>query len=168
MPSFLKTTMLLYKLFQRNKDSKLLSSPDLILKSLLTIFRSFWSLKNLVCTRLLKIKIKNYETFHVSIIEHEFSLINNTDVCLVGYLIAPFYDELTPSQVFSSIHFTGVVQFSPVVLVGSAEVPSSLPITVMNSSHVDILYRNVREHKTKCSGVHGQYLRSKLLNLLLY
>jgi hypothetical protein len=59
------------------------------------------SLKKLVCTRL-KIKFYTYARFHVSVIEDEFSLISNTRVWPMGYLIASLYGKITPDHVYSS------------------------------------------------------------------
>jgi hypothetical protein len=59
------------------------------------------SLKKLVCTRL-KTKFNTYASFHVSVIEDDFPLLNNTAFWPTGCLIAPFYGKLTPDQVYSS------------------------------------------------------------------
>jgi hypothetical protein len=58
------------------------------------------SLKKLACTRL-KTKFNTYSSFHVSVLEDEFPLINNTGVWPTGCLIAPFYGRLTPDQVYA-------------------------------------------------------------------
>jgi hypothetical protein len=58
------------------------------------------SLKKLVCTRL-KTKFNSYSSFHISVTEDDFPLINNTGVGPSGCLIAPFYGKLTPDQVFT-------------------------------------------------------------------
>jgi hypothetical protein len=59
------------------------------------------SLKSLVCTRL-KTKFNAYESFHISVDEEDFPLINNTGVWPSGCLIAPFYGKLTSDHVYSS------------------------------------------------------------------
>jgi hypothetical protein len=60
------------------------------------------SLKKLVYTRL-KTKFSTYTSFHVSVIDDEFPLINNTGVWPARCLIAPFYGKLIiPDQVYSS------------------------------------------------------------------
>jgi hypothetical protein len=58
------------------------------------------SLKNLVCTRL-KTKFNSHSSFHISVTEDEFPLINNTGVWPSGCLIALYYGKLTPDQVFT-------------------------------------------------------------------
>jgi hypothetical protein len=58
------------------------------------------SIKKLACTRP-KTKFNTYSSFHVSVIEDDFPLINNTGVWPTGCLIAPFYGRLTPDQVYS-------------------------------------------------------------------
>jgi hypothetical protein len=59
------------------------------------------SLKKLVCTRL-KTKYNTYPSFHVSVIEDDFPLINKIGVWSTGCLIAAFYGKLTSDQVYSS------------------------------------------------------------------
>jgi hypothetical protein len=58
------------------------------------------SLKRLVCTKL-KTKLNTYSSFHILVMEDDFSQINNTDVCPSGCLIAPYYGKLTPDQIFN-------------------------------------------------------------------
>jgi len=61
------------------------------------------SLKNLVklsslnCTKL-KTKFSSYSSFHVSVEESDFTLINDTAIWPAGCLIAPFYGRLLPEQ----------------------------------------------------------------------
>jgi hypothetical protein len=59
-------------------------------------------LNKLVCTRL-KTKFNTYASFHVSVAEDEFPLINDSGVWPTGCLIAPYYGRLTPDQVFTPI-----------------------------------------------------------------
>jgi hypothetical protein len=56
--------------------------------------------EQLIFTRL-KTKFNWYASFHISIMEDEFSLINNTDVWVADCLIAPYYGRLTPDQIFT-------------------------------------------------------------------
>jgi hypothetical protein len=58
------------------------------------------SFKRLVCTRL-RTKYNSYASFHISVTENEFPLINSTGVWPSGCLIAPYYGKLTPDQVFT-------------------------------------------------------------------
>jgi hypothetical protein len=58
------------------------------------------SLKKLVCTKL-RTKFNSYSSFHISVTEDEFSVINNIDVWPPGCLIAPYYGKLTPDQIFT-------------------------------------------------------------------
>jgi hypothetical protein len=58
------------------------------------------SLKKLVCTKL-KTKFNSYSSFHISVTEDEFALINNIGVWPSGCLIAPYYGKLTPDQMFT-------------------------------------------------------------------
>jgi hypothetical protein len=53
------------------------------------------SLKKLVCTKL-KTKFNSYSSFHISVMEDEFALINNIGVWPSGCLIAPYYGKLMP------------------------------------------------------------------------
>jgi hypothetical protein len=54
----------------------------------------------LVCTRL-KTKCNSYASFHISVAEDEFPLIDDTGVWPSGCLIAPYYGKLTPDQIFT-------------------------------------------------------------------
>jgi hypothetical protein len=65
----------------------------------------------------------------VFVIEDEFPLINNTGVSPTGCLIAPFYDKLTPDQVYSSSADITGDKLSLVVLIGNAEVALIPPNT---------------------------------------
>ncbi|XP_033610480.1 uncharacterized protein LOC111872200 [Cryptotermes secundus] len=58
------------------------------------------SLKKLVCTRL-RTKFNTYASFHITVTEDEFSLINDVGVWPSGCLIAPYYGKLAPDQVFT-------------------------------------------------------------------
>jgi hypothetical protein len=57
-------------------------------------------LKNLVCTKL-KTKFNSYSSFHIPVMEEEFSLINNTGIWPTGCLIAQYYDKHTSDQIFT-------------------------------------------------------------------
>jgi hypothetical protein len=63
------------------------------------------SLKRLVCIRL-KNKFDTYASFHISLNEEDFPLINNTGVWPNGCFIALFYGKITTDQVYSSRHFS--------------------------------------------------------------
>jgi hypothetical protein len=55
----------------------------------------------LVCTRL-KTKFNSYSSFHISVNEEDFPVINNTGVWPRGCLIASFYGKLITDQIFAS------------------------------------------------------------------
>jgi hypothetical protein len=57
-------------------------------------------LSSLTCTRL-KTKFNTCASFHVSVSEKDFPLINNTGVWPNGCLIAPFYGRLNFDQIYS-------------------------------------------------------------------
>lgn len=76
-------------------------SPEVTTSDIEASLKEQLRLKNLVCTRL-KTKFSSYSSFHVSVNEDEFPLINNTGVWPNGCLIAPFYGRLTSEQVYSS------------------------------------------------------------------
>ncbi|PNF20345.1 hypothetical protein B7P43_G12886 [Cryptotermes secundus] len=59
------------------------------------------TLKQLVCTKL-KTKFNSYSSFHISVLEDEFSLINSTGVWPSGCLIAPYYGKPTADQIFTA------------------------------------------------------------------
>jgi hypothetical protein len=59
------------------------------------------NLKSLSCTRL-KTKFNSYASFHISVVEDDFHLINNTGVWPSGCLIAPYYGRLNNDQIYSS------------------------------------------------------------------
>jgi hypothetical protein len=58
-------------------------------------------LTSLTCTRL-KAKFNSYASFHISVVEDDFHLINNTGVWPSGCLIAPYYARLNPEQIYSA------------------------------------------------------------------
>lgn len=59
------------------------------------------SLKRLVCTKL-KTKFNLYSSFHISVTEDKFSIINSTVAWPSGCLIAPYYGKLMLDQIFIS------------------------------------------------------------------
>jgi hypothetical protein len=56
-------------------------------------------LTSLSCTRL-KTKFNSYASFHISVNEDDFPLINNTGVWPNDCLIAPFYGRLNDDQIY--------------------------------------------------------------------
>jgi hypothetical protein len=73
--------------------------PDMTTDDAVTSLKEQLSLKKLVCTRL-KTKFSTYASFHVSILEDEFPLINNTGVWPAGCLIAPFLWQTHSGHMF--------------------------------------------------------------------
>ncbi|KAJ4447802.1 hypothetical protein ANN_09810 [Periplaneta americana] len=57
-------------------------------------------LRSLEITKL-KTKYQSYSSFHISVDERDFELINNSDVWPAGCLIAPFFGKLKPEQHFA-------------------------------------------------------------------
>jgi hypothetical protein len=51
---------------------------------------------------MLKTKHNSYASFHVSVVENYFHLINNTGVWPNGCLIAPYYGPLNPDQIYTA------------------------------------------------------------------
>jgi hypothetical protein len=70
-------------------------------------------LKKLISIRF-KTEFNIYATFHISVIEDEFSLINNTGVWPAGCLLALLYGNLTPDQMYSSSTFVTADTVLPV------------------------------------------------------
>jgi hypothetical protein len=124
----------------------------------------------LVCTKL-KTKFKSYASFHISVTEDEFSVINNIGVWPYGCLIAPYYGKLTPDQIFTpstpevgaAAAATKLQQIQQVMLVlmEAALHPfnmayfSDANIGRSDMSHANfgnslgIYYQNIRDLKTK-------------------
>ena len=75
-------------------------SPDVKCIDIENSLKEQLLLKSLVCTRL-KTKFNTYASFHVSVAEEDFPLINNVGVWPDGCLIAPYYGRLTPEQIFT-------------------------------------------------------------------
>jgi hypothetical protein len=65
-------------------------SPDITVTDVESSLRDQLQLASLICTRL-KTKHNSYASFHISVSEDDFHLINNTDVWPNGCLIAPYY-----------------------------------------------------------------------------
>ena len=75
-------------------------SPDVTSSDVEASLKDQLQLASLACTRL-KTKYNSYASFHVSVAEDDFHLINNTGVWPNGCLIAPFYGRLSPEQIYS-------------------------------------------------------------------
>jgi hypothetical protein len=56
-------------------------------------------LASLKCTKL-KTKYCSYSSFHISVSEDDFHLVNNTNVWPIGCLITPYYERLSPDQIY--------------------------------------------------------------------
>jgi hypothetical protein len=84
-------------------------SPEVTAADVEKSLKEQLSLKRLVCTRL-KTKFNAYASFHISVNEEDFTLINNMDVWSNGCLIAPFYGKLISDQVYSSSELLTSVQ----------------------------------------------------------
>ena len=69
-------------------------SPDVISSDVESSLKDQLQLASLACSRL-KTKYNSYASFHVSVAEDDFHLINNTGVWPNGCLIAPFYGRLS-------------------------------------------------------------------------
>jgi hypothetical protein len=90
-------------------------SPEVSANDIEKSLKEQLSMKKLVCTRL-KTKFNTYASFHVSVFEDDFPLINSISVWPKVCLIAPFYGKLTPDQVFSS---SAPINGQPVTPVGA-------------------------------------------------
>jgi hypothetical protein len=75
-------------------------SPDVTATDAEKSLKDQLQLASLVCTRL-RTKYNSYSSFHISVTEDDFHLINNTGVWPNGCLIAPFYGRLSPDQIFT-------------------------------------------------------------------
>jgi hypothetical protein len=75
-------------------------SPDVTSSDVEISLKDQLQLASLACTRL-KTKYNSYASFHVSVAEDDFHLINNTGVWPNGCLIAPFYGRLSPDQIYT-------------------------------------------------------------------
>nr|CAD7462630.1 unnamed protein product [Timema tahoe] len=56
------------------------------------------NLDYLVCSKL-RTKFNSYSSFHISVKEDDFPVINNSDTWPSGCLIAPYYGKLLPEQI---------------------------------------------------------------------
>jgi hypothetical protein len=75
-------------------------SPDVTASDVEQSLRDQLQLASLVCTRL-KTRHNSYASFHISVAENDFHLINNTGVWPNGCLIAPYYGRLNPDQIYT-------------------------------------------------------------------
>jgi hypothetical protein len=78
-------------------------SPEVTADDVHKSLKEQLSLKMLVCTKL-RTKFNSYSSFHISVTEDEFALINNIGVWPSGCLIAPYYRKVTPAQIFTPVH----------------------------------------------------------------
>jgi hypothetical protein len=130
-------TRLLYQLLQEKQRTKAIFvsifCPDVTTDDVVTSLKEQLILKKLVCTRL-KTKLSTYATFHISVLDDEFPLINNTGVWPAGCLIAPFYSKLTPDLVYSpSTPLIGNTCFTS----DSNQEPGGSPDPSQKSSDID-------------------------------
>jgi hypothetical protein len=88
-------------------------------------------LASLTCTRL-KTKYNSYASFHFSVAEDDFHLINNTGVWPNGCLIAPYYGRLNPDQIYSVELRATSRPASPAA--GSLRPPSPPPLDTLGDS----------------------------------
>jgi hypothetical protein len=66
-----------------------------------------------VCTRL-KTEHNVEVSYHISVHEDDFALIDNAGVWPQGVLITPFYERLNPDQIYSSEYSRSSRPHSPV------------------------------------------------------
>jgi hypothetical protein len=73
--------------------------PEVTAQDIKSLLQDQLKLTSLCCTRL-KTKFNSYASFHISVNEEDFPLINNTGVWHNGCLIAPFYGRLNADQIY--------------------------------------------------------------------
>jgi hypothetical protein len=76
-------------------------SPDVTASVVQKSLKDKLQLASLACTRL-KSKHFSYASFHVSVAEDDFHLINNIGVWPNGCLIAPYYRRLNADQIYTA------------------------------------------------------------------
>lgn len=74
-------------------------SPNVNKSNIEDSLKSQLNVRSLVVTKL-KTKYQTYSSFHISVDERDFDLINNTNVWPAGCLIAPFFGKLKTEQHF--------------------------------------------------------------------
>jgi hypothetical protein len=75
-------------------------SPDVTAQDIKSSLEEQLELSYLTCT-ILKTKCNTFASFHVSVSENDFPLVNNTGVWPNGCLIAPFYGRLNADKIYS-------------------------------------------------------------------
>ncbi|KDR12838.1 hypothetical protein L798_13261 [Zootermopsis nevadensis] len=75
-------------------------SPDVTSADIEGSLKDQLKLTSLTCTRL-NTKFNSYASFHISVVEDDFHLVNNIGVWPSGCLIAPYFGRLTPEQIYS-------------------------------------------------------------------
>ena len=80
-------------------------SPEVSSRDIEKSLKEQLKLSLLACTRL-KTKFNTYVSFHISVTEDDFPLIYNTGVWPDSCLIAQFYGQLNPDQIFHSASST--------------------------------------------------------------
>nr|CAD7201566.1 unnamed protein product [Timema douglasi] len=73
-------------------------SPEISSLAIQSYLTKELNLDYLVCSKL-KTKFNSYSSFHISVKEDDFPMINNGDIWPSGCLIAPFYGKLLPEQI---------------------------------------------------------------------
>jgi hypothetical protein len=74
--------------------------PDVSALDVENFLQDHLKLSSLTCTKL-KTKFNSYSSFHVSVTEDDFLLVNDSGAWPTGCLIAPFCGRLSPEQVYA-------------------------------------------------------------------
>jgi hypothetical protein len=99
-------------------------SPDVTASDVEKSLKDQLQLASLTCARLAT-KHNSYDSFRVSVAEDDFHLINNTGVWPNDCLIAPYYRQLNPDQIYSSE--TPATSRHPTPNAGSLRPPTPSP-----------------------------------------
>ena len=95
--------------------------PSVTAQQIVTSLKNQLNIDDIIATKL-RTKHNSYASFHVSVKEENFNLINNTVVWPTGCLISPFYGKLHTDQHFDARPNT---QVPPVALSRSTPITSS-------------------------------------------
>jgi hypothetical protein len=106
-------------------------SPDVTASDVEKSLKDQLRLSSLACTRL-KTKHNSYASFHDSVAIEDFHLINNTGVWPNACLIAPYYGQLSPDQIYTVE--TSATSRPPSPGAGSLHSPTPPPLDPIGDS----------------------------------
>nr|CAD7457768.1 unnamed protein product [Timema tahoe] len=123
-------------------------SPEVSSLAIQSYLNKELNLDYLVCSKL-KTKFNSYSSFHISVKEDDFPMINISDIWPSGCLIAPYYGKLLPEQI--------VCEESPCYIA----LRNSETLTLPHHRYLDSFKMKLGPGTSGISKQQGSYLKKK-------